>query len=75
MALLFLVEAVGIEPTSENPLTQLSPGAGYLQNFPVKTPIPGPLHAVAFSCMTDTKANSRFTFAAELTPGVMPQHS
>ena len=43
-----LVEAVGIEPTSENPLTQLSPGAGYLQNFPVKAPIPGPLHAVAF---------------------------
>ena len=26
----YVVEAVGIEPTSENPLTQLSPGAGYL---------------------------------------------
>ena len=71
----YVVEAVGIEPTSENPLTQLSPGAGYLLYFPVKTPIPGLLHAVAFLCMTDTKANSRFTFAADLTPGVMPQHS
>ena len=30
----FLVEAAGIEPASEKPLTELSPGAGHLLNFP-----------------------------------------
>ena len=33
-AVLFLVEAAGIEPASEKPLTELSPGAGHLLNFP-----------------------------------------
>lgn len=32
--LFFLVEAAGIEPASEKPLTELSPGAGHLLNFP-----------------------------------------
>ena len=31
---LSLVEAAGIEPASEKPLTELSPGAGHLLNFP-----------------------------------------
>ena len=30
----FLVEATGIEPVSENPFTQLSPGGVYLLRFP-----------------------------------------
>ena len=29
-----MVEAAGIEPASEKPLTELSPGAGHLLNFP-----------------------------------------
>ena len=32
--LFFLVEAAGIEPAYEKPLTELSPGAGHLLNFP-----------------------------------------
>ncbi len=64
-----MVEARGIEPLSENLLTQLSPGAEYLLSFPVKPPVFRLPYAVAFSCMTVTKAKSRFTFAADLTPG------
>ena len=29
-----MVEAAGIEPASEKPLTEPSPGAGHLLNFP-----------------------------------------
>jgi len=43
-----LVEAAGIEPASENLLTQLSPGAEYLLYFPTAAPVLRLRRAVAF---------------------------
>ena len=43
-----MVEPVGVEPTSENPSLQLSPGAVSLLCFPLPSPADGIRKSVSF---------------------------
>ena len=70
-----MVEAAGIEPASENLLIQLSPGAVYLFDFPLRVSDKQDTRAVAFLFMTASKANGLCTFTADVTPEREPRYS
>ena len=66
---MILVELAGIEPVSENPLTQPSSQTVALLNFPCEPADRQADSPVALLCMVDTKANSQLMFTTDLTLG------
>jgi len=71
----FMVEARGIEPLSENLFIQLSPDAVYRLDFPSPDAGRQALVRVAIFCVIPSIANGGCTVIADLTPERRPRYS
>ena len=72
---LFLVEMGGVEPPSENPLTELSPGAVYLLEFPSSNADKQASDLGSPFLRDGFKSNRPCTFTAHLTLRPRPRYS